>query len=147
MAIDIDKSGYLRTWDGMINGSLVVLSFIGGIVNIFSWGYTGLLGFCFWSTFFTFLVNVLLHVFQVYDGVVARFTFAFKVECIYVLVLIALYLLALILSIVSFGVSNILGYFVLGVLVGDAFRRYRIHKSGGGGGGQPASPPENIEQA
>jgi len=142
----IDKSGYLRTVDGMISGAIVVLAFIGGIVNIFSFGFTGMLGFCFWFTFFVECSLLLTHVFQVYEAIKAKFEWLWKVEFGYVAVSILLYVVALILSLVAFGASAVFGYFLLVLLGVVAFRRYRIYRSGGGGAAA-ANPPENIEQA
>jgi len=143
--VDIDKSGYLRTPSGIISGAIVVLAFLGGIVNIFSWGFTGFLGFAFWSTFFVSGSLLLMRVFQVYDGINTRFPVFWKIELGYIVIWIALYIVALILSFVGFGASAVFGWFILGLLCADAFMRYRFYRSSSGA--PAASPPENIEQA
>jgi len=144
MAIDIDKDGYMRSRNGMVQGAVVGLSFIGGLINIFAGG--GFLAFLLWSTFFISGGLLLTNVFSVHAVINARFGFFWKVEFGYIVIWTILYLIAAIISFIPFQwtVSNIVGYFIVFLFAADLFFRYRIYK--GAPTGAPANPPETVEQ-
>lgn len=145
MAIAIDQNGYLRSRNGIVQAVIVGLSFLGGLINIFSG--SGFTGFLFWSTFSISGSLLLLNVFGAYAAINAKFGFFFKVEFGYTALWALLYLIAAIVSFIpSFWyISNIVVYFVVIAFGVDLFFRYRIYRGVPAGG--PANPPETVEQA
>jgi len=145
MAIDLDKNGYLRTRNGIVQGAIVGLAFIAGLINIFhGLGWYG--GFIFWSTFFISGFFLALRVFDVHAGLAAKFGWFVKAEFGYCAIWILLYIIATIYSFLplSFGAAMIVGYIILGLMAVDVFFRYRIYRGSAGG---PSGPAETIEQA
>jgi len=148
VAIDIDKTGYLRTRNGIIQMIIVFLAFLGGIINILSASLSApFLTFLFWSTFFISGALLLTNVFAVHSVIVAKITIFTKVEFGYKVIWALFYLIALIMSFVPlfFGSSSVIAYFSLAAMAADLFFHYRIYRSGSGEG--PANPAETVEQA
>lgn len=142
---------FLKTLPGMLMGGQVVVSIVGGIVNIFSLGLaTGLLGFLFWSTAVISGFLLLCHVCNLIQMIEAKFPIFAKVQLGYIALWTILFLIACILSFITFGVSAILGYIDIILFIIDGGLRYRAYRavaSSPAATGTAGLDPSNAAQA
>jgi len=129
---------YIRSNRGMIVTAEAALAAIGGIISLVVGGV--FLRFCFWATFCLSGSLLLLNVLNVYQALHTKFNFLAKVELGYVAVFILLYVIATIMSFISFGISAIIGYVELALFLLDGFLHFRVYRSGGGN-----APPPDTE--
>jgi len=131
---------YVRSNRGMIVTAETALAAIGGLIA--SVLFYGFLSFCFWGTFFISGALLLLNVLNVYQALHAKFAFLTKVEFGYVAVWALFYLIATIMSFISWNIPYIIAYVELVLFALDGFLHFRVYRSGG-----DAAPAADAETA
>jgi len=121
---------YIKTTQGLIQCSQIVLAAIGGIFNL-ALGASGFWSFVFWSTVIISGLFLALEVFQIMPSLEAKIPILIKVRFGYVFGWTILYVICSIWSFVTFQLSGILVYILLAVFFLDLFFRYRAYKAGG----------------
>eukprot|EP00093_Oithona_nana_P002777 02777.XXX_98653_99106_1 [CDS] Oithona nana genome sequencing. len=81
-----------------------------------------------------------MNIFKMLPALEARFPLLSKVRLGYVGIWLILYLICALLSVISFNLSGILVYVLIGLFGLDLFFRYRAYKSGGGADATASNP-------
>jgi len=132
------NTDYVRSNRGMLVSAETVLGAVGGLIA--SVMFYGFMSFLLWSTFFISGLIVLLNVLNVYQALKMKLSFLIYVEFGYVAIWGGLYIVAAIMSFVSWGIPYIVGYVMLALYLLDGFLHFRVYRSGGGN-----APPADAE--